>query len=212
MELDMTERPHPPHALPTTKDWKARALAEYPDVEPSWAFAHFVDYHVSGIFFLDEDGERCIWRSGKQVFCDPQRSAKNFDPFAGHDYFKFKNERGPGYFPAWSDSRVYYLRKSKVPMRFIDRPKERSLSLLVAHPSEQGWNLPKSHKRHFMKFPHGVSISKPESLACANLGRFRDQRTHPQIRSCSYRRRCPAHNGNEQLENRMEFAETQHPA
>ena len=45
-------------------------------------------------------------------------------------------------------------------MSYIDRPKGKELSLLVAHPSEKGWNLPRTHKRHFMKFPSGMLYLK----------------------------------------------------
>ena len=96
--------------------------------------------------------------SGVKVSLESERIATHgvFNTLAELDYYKDKNERGPGYFPGWGeDSRRFYLRKGKVPMRYIDRPKERSLSAIIAHPSERQWNLPKYHKRHFMKFPLG---------------------------------------------------------
>jgi hypothetical protein len=103
---------------------------------------------------------------GEKVSLQSDRTAIHeiFNTLADLDYYKNKSERGPGYFPEFGeDNRRFYLRKGEVPMRYIDRPKERSLSAMIAHPSERQWNLPKSHKRHLMKlrlgnFPLGMML------------------------------------------------------
>lgn len=34
----------------------------------------------------------------------------------------------------------------------IDRPKNRTMAALVAHPSEAGWNLPSIHDHYYLNF------------------------------------------------------------
>jgi hypothetical protein len=51
------------------------------------------------------------------------------------------------------DDRIFYVRKYKETLTQIDRPKP--AGALIAHPSESGWRLPRTHKRHFLNFPAG---------------------------------------------------------
>jgi hypothetical protein len=68
------------------------------------------------------------------------------------EYFKSRS-RGAGYFKHQVGNMVFYIRKYKETMKQIDRPKANSA--LFAHPSERGWKLPRTHKRHFLNFPPG---------------------------------------------------------
>ncbi|KUJ14235.1 uncharacterized protein LY89DRAFT_736283 [Mollisia scopiformis] len=82
----------------------------------------------------------------------------------------------------------YWLRCKKQTIAMIDKPKPTDMSTMVAHPSEQGWNLPVGHVRHFLKFPIDIrlsifdrvlTLSKAETIApravTSNWKRFIDQ-------------------------------------
>lgn len=51
-----------------------------------------------------------------------------------------------------------WLRQKKRILAVVDRPKGATLTALVAHPSQDGWNLPREHDRHFLQFPLGAYL------------------------------------------------------
>lgn len=49
----------------------------------------------------------------------------------------------------------YWFRRTEQTLAVVDIPKDESLTAMIAHPSEAGWNLPEDHERHFWKLPLG---------------------------------------------------------
>lgn len=48
------------------EDWKNRAQHEFPDLEQQQAFNTYVrQTKLNDAFFMDDDGERCVWRTSK---------------------------------------------------------------------------------------------------------------------------------------------------
>lgn len=46
--------------------WKAHAIETYPELEPCHAWRRFLRRQkLTDVFFWNECGERCVWRSGK---------------------------------------------------------------------------------------------------------------------------------------------------
>jgi hypothetical protein len=51
--------------LERIKDLKIRGYEKYPVLAPYHAFIWYMKYDKRNVFFLNDDGERCVWRSGK---------------------------------------------------------------------------------------------------------------------------------------------------
>ena len=70
----------------------------------------------------------------------------------------YHNSHYSGYKNLWAryhNGRIYFVRPYRSTLAQIDRPKKPDITALVVHPSEVGWNLPKTHQRHLLKFPQG---------------------------------------------------------
>ncbi|KAE9370758.1 hypothetical protein N431DRAFT_342854 [Stipitochalara longipes BDJ] len=129
---------------------QGRAQKKYPEHDPESSLNKWViENKTSGIFFFNEFKERCLWGEG-ECYHDHIQYA--------HDY----SRRGPGVYQETVNARHFYIRRYKLNMKQIDRPKKNGN--LFAHPSERGWQLPRTHKRHFLNFPQAPI--RPSVIAC----------------------------------------------
>ncbi|PMD25805.1 hypothetical protein NA56DRAFT_744819 [Hyaloscypha hepaticicola] len=108
------------------------AQRQYPDDDFETALNKWIkEEKEPGLFFLNEAEERCIW---------------------GADLVYFDHwGTGPGYYKYPVGDRLFFIPKYKETLKQIDRPKTEGV--LFRHPSEKGWSLPETYKRHFLKFP-----------------------------------------------------------
>jgi hypothetical protein len=96
---------------------QSRALAVFPDHEPyQTVVAYIRQCQLTGIFFFDEDWERCIYHSGSS-FVNEHLQARKFDASAGYEYYKDKSERGHSGYMVSDKDKDYYFQRSKVPIK-----------------------------------------------------------------------------------------------
>jgi hypothetical protein len=96
---------------------QSRALEVFPDQEPyQTVVAYIRQCQLTGIFFFDEDWERCIYRSGSS-FVNEHLQARKFDASAVYEYYKDKSERGHSGYMASDKDKDYYFQRSKVPIK-----------------------------------------------------------------------------------------------
>ncbi|KAE8443007.1 hypothetical protein EG329_002471 [Mollisiaceae sp. DMI_Dod_QoI] len=104
----------------------------FPDLGRNEAFNEYVkQYRIEGVFFLDSNGKRHILGPAIHNYTKPYYEPRDFREMKG------------GY------KKKYDTKSSKVPRLAPE------LAALVLHKSEQGWNLPIDHRRHFLQLPLG---------------------------------------------------------
>ncbi|KAL2065548.1 hypothetical protein VTL71DRAFT_3218 [Oculimacula yallundae] len=117
-----------------------RAESRFPDLAEDDALnAYGRTSEAEDLFFLNEDGHRCVWRDRVH-------------------YFHKKDYRGWKYNEVRIRSIAYLVKPYKVTLATIDRPKSKEATALVKDCSGSGWNLPGDHPRHFSKIPQAVAI------------------------------------------------------
>ncbi|KAN0106129.1 hypothetical protein V8E51_009005 [Hyaloscypha variabilis] len=122
------------------------ALGKHPKDAPHIAFKKWIiENKVPKVFFQSAAGERCILGADIEYF-NPWRRRTNYRK---HQV----------------DDRIFYVRKYKETLTQIDRPKP--AGALIAHPSESGWRLPRTHKRHFLNFPAEIQHQILEEVLTA---------------------------------------------
>ncbi|CZR64056.1 uncharacterized protein PAC_13953 [Phialocephala subalpina] len=137
----MTFQLRQPRNSKSIYDILASALKEYPDLNKETAIVQFIRKEcIKNVFFLDEEGRRCIYRD---EFYYVHR------PFLLLDYEEEHCD---------CCERRFLVRKQTASLESVDRPKLKHLGQAVRQPSEEvcGWNLPEDHPRHFLKFPQEI--------------------------------------------------------
>ncbi|CZR64057.1 uncharacterized protein PAC_13954 [Phialocephala subalpina] len=115
--------------------WQETATKEFPEDQAEIAIQKYAHKHkVEGVFWV-EGGKRFVW---------------------GPDITNSHFSAGKPLYIWGSDGRAYVPWENEPTLKVIDRPRPPSYTLTIRHPSFKGWNLPKEHPRHFLKFPKEI--------------------------------------------------------
>ncbi|KAL2065549.1 hypothetical protein VTL71DRAFT_3219 [Oculimacula yallundae] len=116
-------------------------IETYPDeVNEETAMRKYIrDNCHEGVFFLDDDQERCKYGPAIHI---PSR--------------KYAGYRAPRQFTVSNGDRNFLFYSKKLSLRDVDRPRRDPDIIAAAHPSERGWNLARTHPRHISKLAQEV--------------------------------------------------------
>ncbi|EKD16765.1 hypothetical protein MBM_05234 [Drepanopeziza brunnea f. sp. 'multigermtubi' MB_m1] len=122
------------------QEWAMATPAEFDFAPEDIAMEMFArKYKKEDIFFLDDQGQRCIIRETLDYYQKKQ----------------WKGDRGlQRVSPRNAKNRHFYLRRYKKTLKQIDKPK--AGGEIFAHCSEHQWNLPVGHERHVLSFPREI--------------------------------------------------------
>ncbi|KAF8850569.1 hypothetical protein BDZ45DRAFT_769605 [Acephala macrosclerotiorum] len=116
-----------------------RARRCFPDLDRESALVKYIRQEcLQDVFFLDEDGNRCVYREDINYM---------HNCWDDRDHIEIKSD---------CNGQMYLLRKNNVTLKDIDRPKPTFMRRLITHTSESGWHLPVEHDRHFFQFPQEI--------------------------------------------------------
>ncbi|KAF4633912.1 hypothetical protein G7Y89_g4206 [Cudoniella acicularis] len=143
-----------------------RAKEEYPDDDVRTAINKYIkNRKLENYFYFDGDNNRHVY--GRDI-----------------DYYFHKGYSGRKWEQkSISNGRLFMLRNPT--LKNIDRPRWYEDRMVVAHQSEKRWRLPKSHNRHFSKFPQEIqdlifefalTTPKPNAI-CTSMVRCNWKRT-----------------------------------
>ncbi|KAF8850576.1 hypothetical protein BDZ45DRAFT_809019 [Acephala macrosclerotiorum] len=141
------------------------AKEKFPDLEPVQAFnEHVKQDRVGGVFYLNDEGKRCMWGPDVDYFMSKWYYGRAFRERSGRR------------------DKKYDVRYRKPTIRSVDRPKAKDITVLAAHPSEKGPKLLQDRENHFLKIAPEIRLHILELAVTAP----REETVFPDLVTCNW--------------------------